>query len=70
MPHSQHHHGHVVARDETTPPPSDAKSARAVLDEGVALVFAAPHSFTGEHVLELQGHGGPVVLQMLLTRLS
>jgi tRNA modification GTPase len=39
-----------------------------VLDEGIALVFAAPHSFTGEHVLELQGHGGPVVLNLILQR--
>ncbi len=38
------------------------------LDEGVALVFAAPHSFTGENVLELQGHGGPVVLDLILRR--
>ena len=38
------------------------------IDEGIALVFAAPHSFTGEHVLELQGHGGPVVLNLLLQR--
>ena len=38
------------------------------LDEGIALIFAAPHSFTGEHVLELQGHGGPVVLNLVLQR--
>ena len=38
------------------------------LDEGIALYFAAPHSFTGEHVLELQGHGGPVVLNLILQR--
>jgi len=38
----------------------------STLDEGLALYFPAPHSFTGEHVLELQGHGGPVVLDMLL----
>ena len=38
------------------------------IDQGVLLYFPAPHSFTGEDVLELQGHGGPVVLQMLLTR--
>lgn len=36
------------------------------LDEGLVLYFPAPHSFTGEHVLELHGHGGPVVLDMLL----
>jgi tRNA modification GTPase len=39
-----------------------------VIDEGILLYFPAPHSFTGEDVLELQGHGGPVVLQMLLAR--
>jgi len=38
----------------------------AVIDMGIALYFPAPHSFTGEHVLELQGHGGPVVMDMLL----
>ncbi len=37
-----------------------------VIDEGIAIYFNAPHSFTGEEVLELQGHGGPVVLDMLL----
>jgi tRNA modification GTPase len=36
------------------------------IDEGVALYFPAPHSFTGEDVLELQGHGGMVVMDMLL----
>jgi tRNA modification GTPase len=36
------------------------------IDEGVALYYAAPHSYTGEDVLELQGHGGPVVMQALL----
>lgn len=40
----------------------------ATLDEGVALYFPAPHSFTGEDVLELQGHGGPVVLNLVLNR--
>ena len=38
------------------------------IDEGIALHFAAPHSFTGENVLELQGHGGPVVLNLILQR--
>ncbi|MEP5765869.1 MAG: tRNA uridine-5-carboxymethylaminomethyl(34) synthesis GTPase MnmE [Halieaceae bacterium] len=36
------------------------------LDTGIALFFPAPHSFTGEDVVELQGHGGPVVLDLLL----
>ena len=39
-----------------------------VLDEGLLLYFPGPNSFTGEDVLELQGHGGPVVLDMLLSR--
>lgn len=37
-----------------------------VLDQGIALFFKNPHSFTGEDVLELQGHGGPVIIDMLL----
>ena len=40
-----------------------------VLDEGIALFFPNPHSFTGEDVLELQGHGGPVVVDLLLQRI-
>jgi tRNA modification GTPase len=39
-----------------------------VIDQGLAIYFPAPHSYTGEDVLELQAHGGPVVLQMLLAR--
>ena len=39
-----------------------------VMDKGLAIFFPAPHSFTGEDVLELQAHGGPVVLQLLLAR--
>ncbi len=38
----------------------------SVLDSGIALFFPAPHSFTGEHVVEFQGHGGPVILDLLL----
>ena len=38
----------------------------ADVDKGIALYFPAPHSYTGEDVLELQGHGGPVVMQALL----
>jgi tRNA modification GTPase len=38
------------------------------IDQGILLYFPAPHSFTGQDVLELQGHGGPVVLNMLLAR--
>ena len=56
------------------PAPRDARylsfkdSNNIVLDQGIALFFKAPNSFTGEDVLELQGHGGPVVLDMLLSR--
>jgi len=39
-----------------------------VIDRGLLLWFPAPHSYTGEHVVELQTHGSPVVLRMLLTR--
>jgi tRNA modification GTPase len=42
-------------------------SDNVTLDQGIALFFKAPNSFTGEDVLELQGHGGPVVLDMLLS---
>ena len=38
------------------------------IDYGLALWFPAPHSYTGEHIFELQGHGGPVVQQILLRR--
>jgi tRNA modification GTPase len=37
-----------------------------ILDKGIALLFKGPHSFTGEDVLELQGHGGPVIVSCLL----
>ena len=40
----------------------------AAIDHGLALYFPAPHSYTGDDVLELQVHGGPVVLQLLLAR--
>lgn len=39
-----------------------------LIDQGLLIYFPAPHSFTGEHVVELQGHGGPVVMRLLLTR--
>ena len=38
------------------------------LDEGLALYFPGPNSFTGEDVLEIHGHGGPVVLDMMVAR--
>jgi len=43
-------------------------AAGQALDHGIALWFPGPHSFTGEDVLELQGHGGPVVMDLLLAR--
>ena len=64
----------TVAILERLPAPRHATFSRfldhdgEVLDEGIALVFAAPHSFTGEHVLELQGHGSAVLLDLLLRR--
>lgn len=42
----------------------------AELDEGIALFFPGPNSFTGEDVLELQGHGGPIVIDFLLQRVQ
>ena len=39
-----------------------------IIDQGLLIYFGAPYSFTGEDVLELQGHGGPAVMQSLLTR--
>lgn len=41
---------------------------KSIIDEGLAIYFKAPNSFTGEDVLELQGHGGTTVLQMVLKR--
>lgn len=54
------------------PPPRQAvlrnfrDAAGARIDQGLVLYFPAPHSYTGEDVLELQGHGGPVVLNLLV----
>jgi tRNA modification GTPase len=42
---------------------------REPIDVGIAIYFPAPESYTGEHVLELQGHGGPVLLETLVTRI-
>ncbi len=47
------HYGNFYAQDQ-------------ILDQGIALFFAAPNSFTGEDVLELQGHGGPIILDMIV----
>ena len=54
------------AREATYLPFPDAEGQP--LDHGLALFFPGPHSFTGEDVLELQAHGGPVVLQLLMAR--
>lgn len=43
-------------------------ASRNVIDEGIVLYFPSPNSFTGEDVLELHGHGGPVVMDLLLHR--
>lgn len=40
-----------------------------VIDQGIALFFPNPHSFTGEDILELQGHGGPIILDLLIKRI-
>lgn len=53
-------------REATYGPFRDA--AGHAIDHGLALHFPAPHSYTGEHVLELQAHGGAVVMQLLLAR--
>lgn len=53
-------------REATYLPFADAQGQP--LDQGLALYFPAPHSFTGEDVLELQAHGGAVVLQLLVAR--
>jgi tRNA modification GTPase len=53
-------------REATYLPFKDAQGVP--IDQGLALFFPAPNSFTGEDVLELQAHGGPVVLQLLLAR--
>lgn len=42
---------------------------KQIIDSGIALYFKAPHSFTGEDVLELQGHGGSIILDILLQRI-
>ena len=63
--------GHILGQ---LPPPRKAihrlflDQQGNTLDDGIALYFPAPHSFTGEHILELQGHGGQVVMDMLLQR--
>jgi tRNA modification GTPase len=59
--------GHALAPRLATLLPFRGEQGE-VLDRGLALHFPAPHSYTGEDVLELQAHGGPVLLQLLLAR--
>ena len=56
----------LAPRHATYLPFTDA--AGVAIDHGLAIHFPSPHSYTGEDVLELQAHGGPVVLQLLLAR--
>ena len=56
----------LAPRQATYLPFLDA--AGAAIDKGLAIYFPAPHSYTGEDVLELQAHGGPVVLQLIVKR--
>lgn len=64
----------VCGKDEAAITPRHAsylpfrRADGSMIDQGLAIYFKAPHSYTGEDVLELQGHGGPVVMQMLLAR--
>ena len=55
----------LLPRQATYLPFKDANGQ--VIDQGLAIYFPAPHSYTGEDVLELQAHGGPMVLQLLLS---
>src|SRR6187431_1182363 len=59
--------GRPLKAREATYLPFRAADGSAI-DQGLAIHFPAPHSYTGEDVLELQAHGGPVVLQLLLAR--
>jgi len=59
--------GRALKPREATYLPLRSAQGEAI-DHGLALLFPAPHSYTGEHVLELQAHGGPVILQLLLAR--
>lgn len=59
--------GRKLKAREATYLPFLAADGEAI-DRGLAIHFEAPHSFTGENVLELQAHGGPIVLQLLLAR--
>lgn len=47
----------------------EKQNAEDIIDQGIAIYFQNPHSFTGEDVLELQGHGGPFVMEALVQRI-
>lgn len=59
--------GRLPAPRQATYGPFPDEHGRPI-DQGLALYFPAPHSYTGEDVLELQAHGGPIVLQLLIAR--
>lgn len=59
-------HRSLIPRQATYLPFLDAN--RQLLDQGLAIFFPAPHSYTGEDVLELHAHGGPMVLKLLVAR--
>lgn len=62
----------LLGKKRSPPPPREAIYTQfldtdgSAIDQGLAIFFPAPHSFTGESVLELQGHGGPVIMDALL----
>lgn len=64
----------VCGKDESNTQPRHAyyqpflRADGTVIDHGLVLYFKGPHSYTGEDVIEFQGHGGPVVMQMLVAR--
>lgn len=70
-PDCQHLASHILG---SCPPPRHAAylafrdSDGGIIDRGIAIYYAAPNSYTGEDVLELQAHGGPALMQMLLAR--
>lgn len=66
------HVGRQIARQDLTPRHAHFSGLHNAsgqpIDEGLVLLFAGPHSFTGEDIVEFQAHGGPVILDMLLQR--
>lgn len=60
------HYGPFYEHADLSPNHLEKKPHPQILDQGIALFFPGPNSFTGEDVLELQGHGGPIILDCLL----